>query len=143
MLFKRKVRGRCEEQLVITCQGANKNPFVITRRLRAVVGDAAEHEALKPVTPYVRRRRAPWRNDLPVVSGERPPSLVAAQWVKKLPRAKIPLKLARVLKSGKLDEVAAVIAEKYFGDELTMVSHKLNFARLLWIEEDRTVWVSA
>lgn len=139
MLFKRKVRGRYEEQLVITCQGANKNPFVITRRLRAVVGDAAEHEALKPVTPYVRRPRAPWRSDLPVVSGERPPSLVAAQWVKRLPRAKIPLKLALALKSGKLDEVAAVIAERYFSGVLTMASHQIDFARLLWIEEDRTM----
>lgn len=64
---------------------------------------------------------------------------MAAQWVKRLPRAKIPLKLALALKSGKLDEVAAVIAERYFSGVLTMASHQIDFARLLWIEEDRTM----
>ena len=114
---------------------------MIARRLKAVVGDAADHEALKPVTPYVNRRRAPWRHNLPTVSGERPPSLLASQWVKKLPKAHIPLKLAELLKSGSPDEIASRVQEKYFNGPMTLNSHKLIFARLLWVEEQRTVYV--
>ncbi|KAI0691004.1 P-loop containing nucleoside triphosphate hydrolase protein [Cerioporus squamosus] len=137
--FQRHRRGHYEEQLLITFQGKDEDKFVIARRLRAIVGDAADHEALKPSKPYIRNPRARWRRDLPTVSGERPPSLLAAQWVKKLPQAHIPFKLAELLRSGNPEEVDARVKEKYFSDALKLGNHRLLFARLLWIEESRTM----
>nr|VWP00270.1 Adenylate cyclase [Ganoderma boninense] len=137
--FQSEGRGRFDAQVVITFQGANQKPFVIIRGLRVVVGDAADHDALKPVTPYVRNRRVPWRKDLPTVSGERPPSLIAAQYVKTLPKARIPANLAEALRSGTPEEIETRIRENYFSGPLQLTSHATFFANLLWIEEDRMV----
>ncbi|KAI1789429.1 P-loop containing nucleoside triphosphate hydrolase protein [Ganoderma leucocontextum] len=137
--FQSERRGRFEAQLAITFHGTSQKPFVMIRRLRIVVGDAADHEALKPVTPYVRNRRVPWRKDLPTVSGERPPSLVAAQYIKKLPNARIPAKLAEALRSGTPEEIETRIWQNYFSGPLRLTTHATFFANLLWIEEDRMV----
>ncbi len=139
ILFQRHRGGHYEEQLLISLQGKDEETFVIARRLRAVVGEAADHEALKPSRPYIRNARARWRRGLPTVSGDRPPSLLAAQWVKKLAQSHIPLKLAELLKSGNAEEVDARVKENYFCDPLKLSNHQLRFARLLWIEESRTV----
>ncbi|TBU29420.1 P-loop containing nucleoside triphosphate hydrolase protein [Dichomitus squalens] len=132
-------RGRYEEHLAITFRAVNGASFVILRRLRVTVGDAADHESLKPVTPYIRNRRVQWRKDLPTVSGERPSSFLAAQYIRKLPEARIPVELGDILKSGTPQEVETRIREKYFSEPLSLAIHASQFANLLWIEEDRMV----
>ena len=139
MRFQSESRGRFAAQLAITFQGPSKKPFVILRQLRVAVGDAADHEALKPATPYVRNRRVQWRKDLPTVSGERPPSLVAAQYIKKLPKAGIPANLAEALRSGTPEEIETRIQQNYFSGPLQSTNHATFFTNLLWIEEDRMV----
>ncbi len=137
--FQSESRGRFDAQLAITFQGTNQKPFVIIRGLHAVVGDAADHVALQPVTPYVRNRRVQWRKDLPTVSGERPPSLIAAQYIKKLPKFGIPAKLMETLRSGTPEEIETRIRQNYFSGPLQSTSHTPYFTNLLWIEEDRMV----
>lgn len=56
--------------------------------------------------------------------------------MKKLPKAQIPLKLAELLKSGSPDDIASRVQEKYFNGPMNLI-----FARLLWVEEQRTVYV--
>ncbi|RPD55533.1 P-loop containing nucleoside triphosphate hydrolase protein [Lentinus tigrinus ALCF2SS1-7] len=138
VLLETTRRGHYGEQVAIMFRESSGNTFRIVRRVKAVVGDAADHEALKPVTPYVNRRRAPWRHGLPTMSGERPPSLLAAQWVKRLPKSHIPLKLAEILQSGSPADIASHVQEKYFSDPMNLNTHNLIFARLLWVEEHRT-----
>ena len=137
--FQSETRGRFDVQLAITFQRANQKPFILVRGLHVVVGDAADHDALKPVTPYVRNRRVQWRKDLPIISGERPPSLVAAQYIKKLPKFLIPAGLMETLRSGTPEEVETRIRDNYFSGPLQLTSHATFFANLLWIEEDRMV----
>ena len=139
--FKGSNRGRYEDCLAITFKAANGASFVVLRKLRITVGDAADHETLKPSTPYVRNRRVYWRKDLPTVSGERPPSLLAAKYTKKLPQAPIPDHLLQALRSGTPEAVEALIQQTYFSEPLSLANHGRHFTNLLHVEEDRMVYV--
>lgn len=108
-----------------------------------MVGEAADRERLKPATKYVRRPRAPWRHGRPVLSGERPPALMATPWVKRLPRARIPADLADMVKTKPADAVVAYVTQRYMGaGGVSKANHSLFFRALLWVEEVRAVYVS-
>ncbi|TBU41757.1 P-loop containing nucleoside triphosphate hydrolase protein [Dichomitus squalens] len=134
-------RGLLQGRLEITFQGANGRSVLICRTLRAVVGEATERQSLKPVAPYVRRRRAPWHHGRPTVSGDRPPALVATAWVKKLTRANIPDDLANMIKTRPAEAVIGYVIQRYMQASATWskANHTSGFQALLWIEEARAV----
>ncbi|KAI0646633.1 P-loop containing nucleoside triphosphate hydrolase protein [Trametes meyenii] len=134
--FRHDQRGRYEAWLELTFQGKNNRPFTIARTLRVVIGETADRETLKPVAPFVRRRRAPWRDGVPVLSGDPPPSL-PAPWVVGLPASRIPSDLTATLKKGSPEDILARVRQHYFLDPLSLDNHSTFFGVLLWLEEFR------
>ncbi|KAI0691003.1 P-loop containing nucleoside triphosphate hydrolase protein [Cerioporus squamosus] len=141
--FRHDKRGRFEARLEIVFQGvgATSGSTLMTRSVQGVVGAAVERELLKPVSNYVRRRRAPWHHKRPTVSGDRPPAISTLPWVVRLTRAPIPSGLAELLKTGHPQEVIAFVRMKYMQSLETPSkgNHAMFFRALLWIEEARAV----
>ncbi|KAI9061625.1 P-loop containing nucleoside triphosphate hydrolase protein [Trametes sanguinea] len=131
-------RGRYDGRLEISFRdAATMRSFVVIRQLRAVVGNAADHNLLRPAAPYVRRGPAPWDNGRAIVEGERPPALDAARWVKKLPPSLIPSALAGVLDNGSTREVVNQVRNQFLPGYFDSSTHGQHFRVQLWVEEHR------
>ena len=135
--FRQEQRGRYQGRLEITVQNASQRSFLIIRELRAIVGNAADHDLLKAVAPYVHRRPSRWRHDTPVVAGMRPPALDAVRWVKKPEQSYIPSNLSDILKLGSTRKAIAAIRGGFLPPTLSSETHDRFFRALLWIEEYR------
>ncbi|KAH9887301.1 P-loop containing nucleoside triphosphate hydrolase protein [Cubamyces lactineus] len=138
--FSQQHRGRYDGRLEITLKDTiTQRTFVILRQLRAVVGNPADHQFLRPTAPYVRRGRAPWKQGGDVVDGERPPALDAVKWVKKLPPSRIPGPLAAIIANGSMRDIITQIRAQFLPPTLHADTHGTYFRVLLWIEEARMV----
>ena len=135
--FRHTQRGRYQGRLEITLRNASQRTFLVIRELRAVVGNAADHDLLKAVAPYVHRRPSRWRHDTTIVAGMRPPALDAVRWVKKLDQSYIPSSLSDILKVGSTRKAIAAIRSSVLPPTLTSETHDRFFRALLWIEEYR------
>ncbi|KAF9527402.1 hypothetical protein CPB83DRAFT_907611 [Crepidotus variabilis] len=99
--FKAKDIGRYVDTIEFIFEtGALLKRWVITREVTAIIGAAQDHEAVKPTAPFVPSARAVKKRVLEVVEGVKPPSLNAIPYVKGLPKATIPPKLALLLSNG-------------------------------------------
>ncbi|OJT08299.1 hypothetical protein TRAPUB_838 [Trametes pubescens] len=138
LTFRQAFRGRSEGRLEVKFKIlSTQATFIIYRNLRAVVGNAADHEILRPAAPYVRRGRAQWKHGGTVVEGERPPALEAVQWAKKLPPSLIPSNLADILSNDNTREVLNQVRAQL--PAFVNATHGQWFRVLLWVEESRMV----
>ncbi|KAM5541781.1 hypothetical protein V8D89_004510 [Ganoderma adspersum] len=138
--FRHDQRGHFEGRVEIVFKKTGSSSFSIWRTVKVVVGEAADRERLKPVTKYVRRPRAPWHHGRPVISGDRPPALVATPWVKKLTPAPIPADIEDMVKTKPSEAAIGYITQRYMGGgTLSKENHWSFFRALLWVEEVRTV----
>ena len=68
--FKPSYRGRFESRLEILFEDTQlSRTFVIVRQIRAIVGDVADHALLKPIAPYVPRKRTSRQAEQEVIPG--------------------------------------------------------------------------
>ena len=74
-----------------------KKQFIISRTLKAIVGNKTNHEALKPKSPYIPRPRTTRQPGKKIVEGVAPPALDAIPYVGRLPRAEITKPLLSIL----------------------------------------------
>ena len=143
--FRHSQRGRFEGRLEITFTDiASGRTFVVVRRLCAIVGNAQDHELLKPAAPYVKNKRVQWRTPKAgggFVEGERPPGIDDVPWVRKLPKARIPKNLEELLRKGSTSEAIDGIKKSGLFPEpmVNLDSHSRRFSCMLWIEEARMV----
>ncbi|KAI0360350.1 P-loop containing nucleoside triphosphate hydrolase protein [Trametes cingulata] len=138
--FCQQHRGRYDGHLEVTFrETSTQRTFIIIRPLRAVVGDATNHQLLRPVAPYVRRGRAPWQQNGTIVDGERPPALDAVRWVTKLPSSPIPSGLNAIMVSGTTRNTLDQVRARYLPGTLGNDSHGQHFRVLLWLEEFRMI----
>ncbi|EIW51636.1 P-loop containing nucleoside triphosphate hydrolase protein [Trametes versicolor FP-101664 SS1] len=139
VIFRQEHRGRFQDRLEVTFKIlSTERTFLISRSLRAVVGNAADHELLRPAAPYVRRGRAPWKHGEVVGEGDRPPALDAVQWAKPLPPSLIPSNLADILSDGNIRDVLNQVRARFL-PEFRNATHGQWFRVLLWVEESRMV----
>ncbi|KAH9849037.1 P-loop containing nucleoside triphosphate hydrolase protein [Lenzites betulinus] len=137
--FRQQYRGRSEGRLEITFRLAStQRTFIITRLLRAVVGNADDQEVLRPSAPYVRRGRVPWNDGGVVVEGERPPALDAVKWARKLPEFPVPPALAALLVEGSMRDTINGVRARFL-PQFTETKHGKWFQVLLWLEEIRMI----
>ncbi|PIL27838.1 hypothetical protein GSI_10992 [Ganoderma sinense ZZ0214-1] len=140
ILFRHGGRGRYEARLEFTFQGLSGREFVIARRLLALVGEAADREVLKSVTPYIRSRRVRWDENTDVLAGDLPPRMIRPiKWARDLLPFNIPSALAEVLQSGTHPEILLRLSQEYLTDPLSLENYQSFFPVLLWIEESRMV----
>ncbi|KAI0824891.1 P-loop containing nucleoside triphosphate hydrolase protein [Trametes gibbosa] len=133
-------RGRCDGRLEVHFKNSTTQAtFIVIRQLRAIVGDAANHQLLQPAAPYVRRGRAPWKHGGAILDGNRPPALGDVVWVKKLPPSLIPSDLNTILGKGATRETINAVRTRFLPGTLGSLSHGQHFRVLLWTEEFRLV----
>lgn len=116
--------------------------FIISRTLRANVGDPELYAEFKPKTPYapkvIHRPIAETEpKEVDVVDGPKPPDMVAAQWARKLPRYDIPSEVAKA----NVDDPSLPFGERrkraktLMPDAFSVATHGKFFHRLLHFEE--------
>jgi len=142
--FTQQYIGRYQDRLELQFYDEHlKKGFIITRTLRAVVGDPVAHEQLKArilYIPWVRTRREP---EIKVTEGIAPPSLNAIPYVTKLPRASIPAQLLTTLNlsSQPTQETLNSVKRGYLPNALNSETHSKHFKTLIWIEEHKMEYV--
>lgn len=142
--FTEQYIGRYQDRLELQFYDEQlKKAFIISRTLRAIVGDPIAHEQLKARTPYVPRVRTRREPEAKVTEGVAPPSLNAIPYVAKLPRASIPAQLlaALSLSSHPTRETLDSIKRVYLPKILDSETHGRHFKTLLWIEEHKMEYV--
>ncbi|KZS97367.1 P-loop containing nucleoside triphosphate hydrolase protein [Sistotremastrum niveocremeum HHB9708] len=130
--------GSFEERVTLLFEDRRLSQrFVVMRTLKAIVGDAADYEELRPSAPYVRPK---WqaRNDVgEVIPGEAPPALSSVKWVVPLPLAKIPLNLASILCLGSDREVEDKLRSTVLPRSFNADTYGAHFRVLLHAEEKK------
>ena len=139
--FKQPYVGRYQDRLELLFENTkSKKKFIITRALKAIVGNKGEHEALQPKTPYrdIPRSTSQRNPIIKVVEGIKPPATSAIPYVRPLPKAHIPKPLEKLL-SGK-DSIAKMttqVKNVFLPQVFDSQFHGQHFKQLLWIEEFR------
>ena len=137
--FKQAYIGRYQDRLELIFEDTQlKKRFIITRALKAIVGNKTEHEALRPKAPYVPRSRSQRDPILQIVEGIKPPANSAIPYVGRLPKAQIPTRLQTLLSSkDPVSKVTAQIRKIFIPNVLNSESYGQHFKHLLWIEENQ------
>lgn len=129
--------GRYEDRAEFLFEDTQlKTQFLITRSLRGIVGNSAEHQALAPTTPYVPRERTTRKPIQDVVEGVRPPALKSMPYVGKLPMSTIPSNLSSILSSSRVAaKLAPMVKMRFMPSTLNVDTYSRWFKQLLWTEE--------
>lgn len=137
MEFKQAFIGRYEDRVEFVFENTQvKQYFIISRMLRAIVGNAGEHETLAPKAPYVPRVRSTRNPIRKVVEGVKPPASNAIPYIGKLPKAAIPSGLASVLSSPEgTAKIIPEIRKRFMPAILNPKSYGPHFKLLLWAEQ--------
>ena len=137
--FKQSFIGWYQDRLELIFEDVQlKKRFIITRTLKAIVGNKTEHEQLQPKAPYVPRSRSNRTPVLNVVEGIKPLTTSVIPYVGPLPRAHIPNRLITIL-SGKESQakITTQIKNYFLPRVLDSATYAQHFKHLLWIEEHR------
>ncbi|KAF8869389.1 AAA domain-containing protein [Infundibulicybe gibba] len=129
--------GRYEDRLeVIFEDTALKKQFVISRPLRAIVGNPEDHEVLRPKAPYIPRSRTVRDVEKDIIGGVPPPSMEAVRYIAPLPRAIIPTELSSLLSNNlPLSETIKRMRRLYLPSSLNGNTYGRHFKHLIWAEE--------
>ncbi|KAH9983175.1 P-loop containing nucleoside triphosphate hydrolase protein [Russula compacta] len=133
--------GRYEDILEIRfARLSNNQQFSVTRRIKAVVGDATGYALLLPAAPYVPRRRANRQEITGFVSGVAPPRLLAIAWRTNLGKYRIPKTFRPILslppnRSDNGEDIVPTQIRSLFPGALRLSSHANAFCLLQWLEE--------
>lgn len=142
MAVRQAHAGRSEDRLDIVFEDVQlKTRFMIARTLRVVVGSKADHELLKPKSPYVPRKPSARQPVTKVVEGVAPPALSAIPYRDALPRADIPKLLKAALSNGSFAQILRQMRQVYLPSTLESATYSRHFKHLLWIEEFRMEYV--
>ena len=137
--FKQPHIGRYDDRLELVFEDTQLGKrFFITRTLKTIVGNKAEHEALQPKAPYIPRIRSTRTTiaDQDVVEGVKPPALNAIRYVVLLPKANIPTHMHNILAGSETTaKVTATVRKVFMPQVLNSDTYGQHFKNLLWAEE--------
>jgi helicase MOV-10 len=112
--------------------------FIISRTLRAIVGDPSVFEEFAPHAAYrprVRRVYEPEPDNADIVEGPKPVQTTSTQWVKRLPVFAIPASVARACADDASLEARKTRARALMPKVFTPETHAAYFSKLLHFEE--------
>ncbi|KAJ7096057.1 RNA helicase [Mycena epipterygia] len=136
--LRQEYNGRAENRLEILFEDLQlKKRFIIARTLRVIVGNRADHDLLRPIAPYIPRKRTARQPETNVVEGVLPPSLKAVPYIGSLPKAPIPSGLAAALSTGSTTSIVTNLRRLYLPPIFDSDTYARHFKHLLWIEEFR------
>lgn len=132
-------RGRFQDRLeLIFYDATSQKQFAIVKSLLVIVGDADDYETLKPVAPYVSKRKKQRDPVHDVEPGERPPALAEIEWTVKLPKHEIPKSLQIILGMPTVKEKIRLIRSGFIPRQFSPETHARLFHILLHIEEHQS-----
>jgi helicase MOV-10 len=136
--LKQPLRGQFADRLEISFENTTlRQRFVIARHIKAIVGNRAEYELLRPRAPYVAQHRAPREPESDVVAGPPPPATSTVAWVVKLTKAPIPTTLAAILSSGSVRDNLEELRRTVLPAVLDCDTYGSYWKTVIWIEEQR------
>lgn len=143
VVFKQTYPGRYEARLEFIFQDTRLGqPFIITRALKAVVGDKALLHELTPKTPYMPPTESAMKDVKEVIGGAKTAALKAIRYKAKLPQAPIPSPLHDLLsRSEPIAQISKEIKKLFLPESLTTASYRQFFEQLLWVEEMKMEYV--
>lgn len=134
--FRETHNGRYNDRLeIIFLDESLDQRFAIVRSLRAIVGSQADHELLKPKSPYVPRKRGSREAATDVVPGVAPPALKAIPYVVKLAESPIPKDLSNALITGAPQDRPANIRRLFMPPIWNSDTYSRHMKHLIWTEE--------
>ncbi|PCH44786.1 nucleoside triphosphate hydrolase protein [Wolfiporia cocos MD-104 SS10] len=136
VVFRHTQAGRYEGRIEIEFKDERRR-FLVVRQVRATIGNAADHKALKPSAPYTRPKRVQWRKAQRYYLGHRPPMLDAVPWIKKLRTYEVSARLSDLLSKGATVDSLECIRTQLLPRVFNSSTHGLHFKTLLWCEEYR------
>jgi len=141
--FKQAYPGRYEDRLEFFFQDTLlKERFIITRTLKAVVGDKALFHELTPKSPYIPPQQSAKKEIGEFIGGVKPTALKAIQYKIKLAEAAIPKPLHDLLSGPEpIVRITKKIKENFFPEPLANYNYGRFFQRLLWVEEMKMEYV--
>lgn len=140
--FRTPYPGRYEDRVEILFEDqALFQRFAIVRPIKAIVGNKADYELLRPTAPYVPRKRTTRVPETDVLPGPPPPALEAIKYVVALGKAEIPKQLATALSSGSIAEILGRVRRMFLPGTWDVSSYGRHFKHLIWVEEHRMEWV--
>lgn len=139
MTFKHSFLGHYEDRLEIVFEDVRlRARFIIVRPLRAIIGNAAAYNALKPIAPYIPRKRTERDTEEEIIPGEVPDALQVIPWVVPLPKADIPKGMSQALASGTISELVNTVRGSYLPSVFNLNTYSRHFKTLIWVEEHRS-----
>jgi helicase MOV-10 len=129
--------GRYEDRVELLLEDLQlKKRFLISRSLKATVGNKEIHEALRPKAPYVPRLRNSRPDPKEVVEGVKPPAVTTVKYIVTLAKAVIPGHLfAALASSNSVNKINHNVRHMFMPKELNSNTYAKHFKQLLWIEE--------
>lgn len=137
--FRHPNHGIYEDRLEIVLEDLSINQrFAVVRPVRAIVGNRADYEELRPKAPYVPRKKTSRDPEKHIVPGVPPAATNTVRWVTRLPLAEIPKTLSDILySSSKIQKVVPKVRTRRLPPHLDENSYSQQFCELLWTEEFR------
>lgn len=138
--FREANNGHYEDRLEIIFEDERLGQrFIIVRPVRAIIGNKEDHELLKPVAPFIPRKRIARDPETEILEGVLPPTLKAIPYVVKLAQSEIPKNLSLSLStgSGSLSDVIGRVRRIFLPKSWDSNSYGRHFKNLLWVEEYR------
>lgn len=136
--FQEVHNGRYDDRLELIFEDEALNQrFVIVRPLRAIVGNKADYELLKPRAPFVPRKRVTREVETDVLPGILPPALNAIPYAVKLAKSPIPKNLSDVLSTGSPRDATQRVRRMFLPGAWDSSTYGRHFKHLIWAEELR------
>jgi hypothetical protein len=132
----RRQRGRFEDRLEFVFRDARNDNFVITRPLKAIVGNDGL-AALAPTEPYRRPRRARQREaEQQIISVERDEQPVnhSIKYKRSLVAADVPGAMEKILNQGSVEEQTNAFGSRYMPSALNFASFEQFWSNLVLAE---------
>lgn len=137
--FKHTMRGSYTARLEFWFKDTKLDKvFAIIRTASAIVGDKEDYERLKPVAPFVPKKRTTRELETSIVQGVPPPPLQAIRYAVHLPKASIPGNVSAILEKGSVAGIISHFRRSLLPRVLDSDTYGRHFKHLLWAEEYRS-----
>ena len=137
--FKHTLRGSYGARLEFWFQDTTLNQkFAIVRTASAIVGNKEDYDRLRPVAPFVPRKRTTREPETTIIEGVRPAPLGYVRYVVSLPESPIPGHISSALSQGSPDGIVSYFRKSLLPRVLDSTTYGRHFKYLLWAEEHRS-----
>lgn len=130
-------RGRFEDRLEFVLRDSNNEVFVITRPLKAVVGND-DLRALAPTVPYRRQRRARQRTaeqtTISIEEQNMPAVGLRVKYKRRLCHENIPHDMKHILSQGSMEERVNAFRDRFIPGRLNIASFEQYWSGLVRAE---------